>query len=433
MIANPEDTNRQHVEPIKIDDVSVVELNDTPLRRPIPGRATLHLYPRVRFTIEFDRFPQWAFQIFKRNPCRIKTEKNIEFEGFLQYNLNEVFYSNSEASASFVPKVVPCTVLDTEAKIVQAKFSVINFQKFFGRTDETVTCENKTRRIGSAKLNYDGFRIEITERLDLSDKENILRKNDGYVITHEGILERCDGGEFSVSKTENILRGVRVSLSFARGAACSLAPITAIDSNGQEASFQWGTTFVDSWRFGSDTWLPKADGGDTVVQLLPKFLQLCDNPDWNRTILSVVDWYINGNSSAAHVAVILHQAALEAICYKLDPKCKTEDVLRMTLDHFDINRSIPNKFVHLRNFSSRHIRIERQRGRRDYKGDGPETIIQLRNDLVHGEKFYPVPSVELQIEAMRLSRWYIETIMLKHLGYSGRYFNRVTEVIEILN
>ena len=96
--------------------------------------------------------------------------------------------------------------------------------------------------------------------------------------------------------------------------------------------------------------------------------------------------------------------------------------MRRALAALRIDANIPDTCGGLQGFSRQYIKQKMGNG---YVGDGPEVVVELRNDLVHNEKKYPNPSGDVQLEAMRLSRGYIEVMLLKKLGFSGQYFDRL--------
>ena len=110
------------------------------------------------------------------------------------------------------------------------------------------------------------------------------------------------------------------------------------------------------------------------------------------------------------------------MCYKIVKKNKSaEKLLRISLEKIGINNEIPEPFQDLNNFSTHEV----SQKSRCYRGDGPEAIVKIRNDLIHKEKRYGHLSVEVQMDALRLSLWYLEVILLKKFEYCGQYMNRL--------
>ena len=196
--------------------------------------------------------------------------------------------------------------------IRRVDFGILNFRGFNGDGDKYVTRRGASHRLGSTEVRYRGFGLKITEHLSQWNETKRWKSTNGYAVTHDGVLQRSDRKSYSVAEAEEILRRLRAFLSFLRGAACGLAPVRAVVADGRKTVFRWGTTNVDTGRLGDDTWLLPVDGGAVIAGLLPEFDRLCDDPNWGEGLFAVVDWYINANNSAAHVALVLAQAALEA-------------------------------------------------------------------------------------------------------------------------
>lgn len=56
--------------------------------------------------------------------------------------------------------------------------------------------------------------------------------------------------------------------------------------------------------------------------------------------------------------------------------------------------------------------------------EDPRTFVEIRNDFVHPSAKHGPISLEVQGEAWNLGQWYIELLLLKLIGYKGRYWNR---------
>lgn len=258
-------------------------------------------------------------------------------------------------------------------------------------------------------MEHDGLSIEITEDpTSLSHKD---QQYGGYAVTHTGCIQRCDGGVFGVEEAEHILRGLRALLSFARGSACGLTLVKAVSQDGAEMILEWGATYTKAWTGGDDTWLPRRDGGDSLSELFPGFWNLYNDPNWKDTLLTVIDWYINSKDGPFHVGVVLIQAALESLCYKISGgEEEKRKATKKAFKSIGLCRKIPPSCKGLETFSK--------------NSDGPMAIANIRNSLVHPNKDDDI-SVEAEMEALRLGQWYIELLLLGQLDYRGRYMNRL--------
>ena len=420
--------------PIAIQEVTVTHVDGKSLPKQLSGRAVLQLNPKLEFSIYFDSFPVFLLlgQLY-RTFC-IRTSNNIDIDGFLQYSLKSSSIPLGSVEALFIPKLLPIRMISSNIKIRNVKFGIVNFLKFYGKNDNWEEFEGKGYRVGLFEAKWNGYGIKVREQPGFSAKKIKHQHTNDYGITHSSAIERLDGKTYSVSDAEDILNRLELYLSFVLGRFCGFAPIVATDSNDRELVFKWGTTGIDPRLPGSNTWLPLVGKGDSIDGLLPKFFTLLDDPNWRDTLPTVIDWYINGNTSSVHVAIILYQAALEAIsCAFGGKKRRAEEWLRLSLKCLNIDAGIPDIYTGLRTFSNQDIKLKKGKKEDPYIGDGPEAIVQIRNDLIHSDRIYPSPSMELLIEAMQLSRWYIEVMLLRKLGYSGEYFDRIDRATRPLN
>ena len=415
-------SRRQPNNPIFLEDISITHINGHVLAVPCSASVTLHLSPTISCRIAADNLPidlvdlQYiAFSITTSNDCTTKVS--------LRYNSNDFFYSRVKKSFKgfLIPYKMPCTVFSPNTKIRSVSFSVLNFPEFSGQKDKWI--DGKSSRLGVAILEHENLRIEIMEDTMFSENRKLLNKDDGYFVTHAGVIQYCDGNPLSVAEAEHIIRGLRALLSFARGSACGITLVKAINQNDDEIVIEWGINHTEPWNRGGTAWLPVRDGGDSLSQLFPGFWDLYNNSDWRDTVSTVIDWYINCNSSPFHIGVILAQAALESLAYKIVGEkngMKTAEWLGKMLKNNGIDVKIPDSCYGLKELSN----AKKVSGNDDI-WDGPRVLTEIRNDLVHSKKEHGHISAEAQLDAQSLGCWYIELIMLKTFGYHGRYKNHL--------
>ena len=412
-------------DPIFLEDISVTHINDLELPEPFEAGVRLHFHPQVVCRIESDQLPRQLVRLGEE-AFHITTARGVKIKVLPTFRLNDWVYSDDCFRGSLIPLESPCMTVQPDREVISLGFSVLNFQTFFGRNDKWIEFEGSCRRLGSSESRFDGFRYEILENPYYSKHEELLNQNDGYTVTHTGVVERCDGEAFSVARARDLLRAIRGFLSFARGAACGLTLVKATMRDGKDEVFQWGTTHTEPWLRGGSTWLPSSDGGDVLAELFPRFLSLCDGPDCGDTILNAIDWYLNTTGTSLHAGIVLAQAALESLSHMvLEGKKRNgspSKKIREAIESLGISSAIPGSCLGLKNWM-----VEaRQHSNRELQ-DGLRAIIEMRNDLVHADRKFPrIPSQALS-DALRLSKWFIEMMIFKRLGYVGRYRNRVSE------
>ena len=280
---------RKPNEPIFLEDISITHVNGHALDDPCSARVTLHLSPKISCRIASDNLPTWLEKL-KDKAFSITTSDGCAIKVFLRYNLNNFFYSKESFKGFLVPYKSPCTVINPDTQIQSIRFSVLNFREFYGDKDKWIEPDGKSRRLGVAILKHENLRIEITENRTFSENRKLLNRDDGYAVTHTGFIQHCDGGTFSVTEAEHLLRGLRALFSFSRGSACGLTLVKAINQNDREMVLEWGTNHTETWSQGGTAWLPGSDGGDSLSQLFPGFWSLYNSPDWSDGYLRL--WYL---------------------------------------------------------------------------------------------------------------------------------------------
>lgn len=374
--------HRKPNDPIFLEDINITHINGHALPKPCPARVTQYLSPTITCRIESDNLPV-SLVNWPLNPFSITTSNSCTTKVFLRYNLNDFFYPSSKEflSGFLIPYESPCSVIQPDTQLQAVSFSILNFRGFYGHKDKWIDLEGMNRRLGVAELEHENLRIEITEDPTFSENKKSLNRDDGYAITHAGLILLPEDKTLSAKESEHILRGVRAFLTFACGSACGLTLVKAIGQNNRERVLEWGTSHTESWVQRGITWLPMIDGGDSLSYLFPGFWSLYNNPDWRDTITTVIDWYANCNNSPFHIGVILAQAALEALANKIVGKRvgSTGEWLRRMLTGCDIDEKIPDSCNGLKQLSNS---IKNATGN-GHIGDGPGVLTEIRNDLVH--------------------------------------------------
>lgn len=402
-------------QPIILEETSITHIQERCLPTPCPIRSILHLSPRLWPSIDSDEFPRCILSKFRYEPFHISLSTGGKLKvRVASWDFNSV--SKHSFKGSLVPVHSPCIVIPTCTQIRSVSFSVLNFKNFFGGNDRWVDVAEISRCLGVAKLEADHWRIEITESLSLNEDRKILKQESGYAVTHTGSIECKNGEVFSVQEAENLLGGLRTFLSFAAGAACGLTLVKAVDQNGREGSLMWGSTHVEPWSENKHSWLPIIDGGDSLNEAFPKFWELFTRDGWNDTIRQSIDWYLNGSSSAIHVGIVLAQAALESLSFRINKKkIKPEaKALRQALERQGIGCEIPASCGSLKAVAQQ-----------EKWTDGPEAITKIRNEIVHAERKHAPISIEALSATLSLGLQYIEFMLLKSFQYRGRYVNRL--------
>lgn len=311
-------------DPIVCEETVITHTQDQCLPKPCPVRAILRLSPRLVFSIDSDELPRIIFERYQKIPFFISLQGGGKVRVRLgSYDPNSI--TRQGFKGSLVPVQTPCTVVPMDAQIQSVRFSVLNFKQFHGTQDRW----SENYRLGIATLKTDYWQIDIKEKSTLDEDLEILKPDGGYAVTHDGSIWRLDNSVFTVKEVICLLDGLRAFLSFARGAGCGITLVKGIDKDGKETPIVWGTRHAEPWIGNRNSWLTSRDGGDSLSEAFPGFWRLFSDKEWNDIIRRVIDLYLISNNSPFHVGIILSQAALESLSYKINGRIdKSAKMLR---------------------------------------------------------------------------------------------------------
>jgi hypothetical protein len=246
-----------------------------------------------------------------------------------------------------------------------------------------------------------------------------LKTSGGFAITHSVRVARRDKETFPRKDGEFVLEALRLFLSFARGAFCSLTLPVGTNRIGDKVWEQWGAHIVAPWMQTS-SWFDTMHG-EALPEVLPGYWARFVDDTWRDTLRTVLYWYLRSNTHGYGAGVdgglVLSQAALERLAYAITGHTKNSAAhrIREALNALRIPAGIPRACKNLRRLA-----------RKESWSDGPEALTFVRNSLVHPVRRHadkPRPFAD----AWNLAQRYIEVMLLKLFGYKGLHANRLTQ------
>ena len=294
-----------------------------------------------------------------------------------------------------------------------------------------------TKRVQSlthatAELRHDGWNVSLVAVLESSDRYRHLQATGGYSFTHVGQLTRIDDSAFAVQQAEKILESLRVFLSFARGAACSLPIRWGRGIDGEIVWRQFGSPIVDRWRQRL-SWFDEIHG-EVLTELFDAFCQVHNDQRLRESLVRGLHWYrhCNTSSSGKEGSLVLGMAALDLLSALIVVgRCRSMSAqehdrlgaarkLRALLKALDVPADIPSRYAALTAFAEKNGR-----------SDSCAALAKLRHGFVHAnEKRRNVVSGSddkaAVFDAWQLSLWYQELALLRLLRHRGSYRNRTT-------
>lgn len=339
-------------------------------------------------------------------------------------------YGGEYGAVTFVPESSAVRVTPKCSNISSVIFHLFNFPDFHG--PDSYIFKYGTPPLQGAKVcgrtvfQADGWTITIAATDKTDELCKMLDREGGYVITHVGEIRRQDGSAFTNKELNLLVSCLHSFLSFVLGRWAGIALPVGFDKTGERVSEEWGLPLADAdgWH-GSNSWFGIRNS-ELLTETFPGYYSLWKSELWRTTLWKATYWYVLANNSNTDAGIILAQTALELLAWTycvedrkmVSPgpfdKLPAADKFRILASTLNIPLTLPS---HLK-----ALNIPRP-GIGPWK-DAMDAITGIRNNLVH-----PHSKFELQdgasYEAEMLSLWYLDLVLLRLCGHTGKYANRL--------
>lgn len=313
-------------------------------------------------------------------------------------------------------------VRDRCARLSSAIIHIINFPEFFCVGGKECDFRHANQRLGRVVLRNSVWEIELQALPLTNEITKQLKANGGNAITHVARITRSNARNFTCKQLAALVHDLHRFLSFARGSWTSVFGAVGYDGSGDEVCIDWSQRISAPWQVCSG-WFD-THHGETLAAVFPGFVKLMHDPVLAKACSAALHWYLRSNRAGKGAGVdgglILSVAALERLSLSILSRAgarkpeKSAEKIRHACEHLNIETSIPQFYSGLRSLD-RHGTVF----------DGPRSVIDLRNELVHPKRRLSGNLGPAIYEAWQLAQWYIEVMLLKLCGYQGVYSYRL--------
>lgn len=278
-------------------------------------------------------------------------------------------------------------------------------------------------------LRHDKWIVSLDPVENIRDLILNAKATRGYAITWVGKLECQDGTVFDLDEARRFLGTLDYLFAFAFERWCSPTLPVGLDQAGQPKCRVWGPAKVSPF-YPSRGWFDPHHPG-ILADLLPRYAYLCTCEERREWFNDAIYWFVESHRLPVHAetSIVLGQITLEMMGWavlveehrqiqsKKFDKMNAADKLRSVLEHYSVPQETPKELPFL-------SQIDR---------DGPKSVTSIRNSIVHRHRKNRNRSKKKGVtgdalnECVTLLAWYIEVAMLRELGYSGNYSNRLTQ------
>jgi uncharacterized protein (DUF433 family) len=289
-------------------------------------------------------------------------------------------------------------------------------------------------------LEAQGWKIKISVSSVRDSKKPLLPEEDyfescgGYAETHEGKIERLDGGTFDSESIKDLSEALHYFFSFVQGFWIDLILLVGLDKEENKVWEHWSGGKIDRWQ-SYFSWFNRRE--ESLCKVFSGFMTRWQDPYWKEAIKIAIQLYIECNKNAGEDegSIVLQQTVFELLSWAVmveDKQIFTQEVyknvraakkLENLLKQFGIDMQIPTQLKALTKLSKTEQNCK----------TGPYVLEYLRNQIVHPKrksnnngktpgKIWP-SDVEARGEAWLLGQWYLRLILLNVFNYQGKYLN----------
>lgn len=299
--------------------------------------------------------------------------------------------------------------------VSEIRFLVVNFPPYVGNP---VTRGPESEDYARLTFIHERWKIDLDVLPGVRSLPHRLNDISGFAVMHTGQLSRLDSAPFQTGDAEKVLHGLFLFLSFAAGDWSPVLLPVGVDSSGKKVWQRWAAPISRPWT-GRFSWFSPHHALQ-LPSAFSSFLTFLLAPQPGDALDHLVRLYVAANGHVQiEPRIVLAQAALELLAWLHavqndgQPTDDPEPLLSASIGH---SPTIPKELPHLAAYA-----------KRQGWSDGPRTISEMRNGLVHpGSRpklFNSTSSV--RVETWQLAMYFLEVGILYWLGYEGEILNRL--------
>jgi len=322
---------------------------------------------------------------------------------------------------------------DSHIDLDAVLFHVPNFKEYAGYAIK----EGDTMFHGRALLKAKNYRVILDSVSYIGELEKKFYRKAGHAITHVGLFHHTDQTKVSVREFLNNQETLSAFFSFVRGFSIKvLLPMGYVGDNSVAEVWNQPTAMRSYTPVSS--WYSATIDAEHLASCFENFVRVYESPQWHDPLAVSLDFYCNSNQrlSEYETGIVSNQTVFETLTWVLfveqlqlyspqdygnSKKHPAESKLMELLNHCKITTNIPNELSALQTLAAT-IGF----------ANAPQALVRIRNKFVHPKdaKFAAQLTEDAKKEAWSLSLHFVELTILKMVGYSGPYFNRIRKKTE---
>lgn len=423
----------QQTEPNASIDFGEIQVSSASIT-PDPGISVT-----ARATLRF--LPDKALEIFV--PSESGSLKGLGLFGpyecqidFPQFGgkIEAVRTHRTQHASVYVPSRSPIQLHQKSSTIRRGIFHLFNWPQFLSRDDYLLETAALNPRRSRVLLQFDGWKVTITETEETERISTLFESVGGYAITHVGLVERLDETEFTSTELDDLFEALTYFFSFMLGRWSSPSLIVGRNQSDERVYQQWGLGHVARSKWVAGHSCLDVHHFEMMSDTIQGFWKRWKDKTWKKPLSDAINWYVSANHTSGGVGVdtglLFTQSALELLAWSycvLDRKMVSPDAfkqrglsaankLRLLASSMSIPATVPPQLDGLKTHPTKNKPWY----------DVMEAITELRNGLVHPGRDENSIGLRTYLDAWNFSLWFISMVILRLFEYQGNYGNRLT-------
>lgn len=308
--------------------------------------------------------------------------------------------------ATEISGTLPAYELADDALVRDVRFEVVNWGDVIGAQATRYPDPLRMHRNRNEWMSA-GWRVTLDGDPDLHQSWKSAKQERGFAVTHSGRLRHPDEKLFSFRESFEVLRCLHFFLSFVRGRRVGIALATGFAHDPGPTPLiepiieHWGVTQVDE-ATSAQSWYTIGLESE-LERLFHNFHARWPDEARSRELRMMVSAYCvaHNESIPIEMRILAGYIGLETQRRKNLNQPKLESVLTENNLPHRIKDTIDQPWVEF---------------------GGPESLVDVRNRIVHHKADYP--GTDELWRAWKTCCYYLELLILRKLDYNGQFSDR---------
>lgn len=357
-------------------------------------------------------------------PETVTVSREVDSLAFPALPTSLTFSSSDESKMDATP--VGTVTTGSLSKAATIRFYLSNFHSYFGNHIKRKTDKGLSATVGRTSFGIGDYVVTLDAMHNARNRVQSAKEKRGFALSHIGSIARNSTTGFDAQSVDDLCATLFYMFSFLRGIWVSPLLLAGRDTSGAEVWHEWAPRIASACQ-NVWSWFPR-ETTCIIPRFAPGFAAIWQDNEMQRTVQSSIYWYLQANTmTAVDAGMVISEMALEhasraalqrpggQTSSTLDSNPKGSELCELALAEAGVELEIPAALADLKAVAN-HLG----------ESKGPRVLHRILAAVRHGERLGSTDERRFPIyEAMMLSQWYAELLLLRAFNYSGFVSSRV--------